>query len=64
MIANLASRRVGHQFEKAAATHMHQCPVIIRLEIDVRRIDQTLVENRVDAVRERPEAAKRPARSL
>src|SRR6266705_1211373 len=48
----VAASRVGHQFEKAAATHMNQYPVIARLEIDVRRIDQTLVENRVDAVGE------------
>jgi len=51
-MADVAARRVGHQFEKTAATHMNQCPVIARLEIDVRRIDQTLVENRVDAVGE------------
>jgi len=31
---------------------MNQCLVIARLEIDVWHIDQVLVENSVDAVRE------------
>src|SRR5882724_141410 len=50
VMADMPARRLGHQLEKLAATHMNQCLMIARLEIDVWCIDQALVENGVDAV--------------